>query len=336
MKFKLILSLCISLILFEPAFSTEDTQAYAKGLDYSSTQEISLPAKIRISAVTTSDVLVRKEDANGYPVSLALVAPIRVPSFGLVVEKGAILHGKLKKEGDDVLINTTSIITNGQTIPINALSDSLYVSTETIDVSAERAALGTSLAKKLANDISFASGLSRDDNHRITTGASSLGLLIGMAAKGEKEEEIISLPAGQAQIMTLEEPAFINIEITEQARTIDVTPERSERVVRSSPSLISLDSDDLISEDRNVNEATNILKNESNEYEFRNNLQYTEVVENIISLYKQGEITKDEAREKIESSNTFATNNLSIRLFPPKGVRNQVFSHFDYVYEIDK
>ena len=237
-----------------------------------------------------------------YPLTVPLAQPLFDLYGNEVVPVNTPVSIKLKPENGGARIVAESIVVRGQIVSIQATT--AVVPGHTIEQmsGAERARENSGVFGNLVGAVMGATAPSGRKAEMFDQGGmigGAIGILSGMGSP--KNVRVVQLPAESVYVLQLQAPIALPM-VTAVSQPQQPVQQTTEEV----------------------------------KFNFRNVVQYSEGLENVIKAFKQGQLSQAEARRLVSAADQYATQTLTPKLFPPAGLRRQVAQLFDYGYEIDR
>lgn len=258
---------------------------------------------IKLPGVVNVDVG-QKQD---YPLTVPLAQPLMDLQGNEVVPVNTPVSVKLKPENGGARIVAESIVVRGQIVPIQAMTAVIPGTTIEQVSGAERAREQSGMLGNLFGSVMGATARSSRKAEMFDQGGmigGAIGILSGMSSP--KNIRVVQLPAESVYVLSLQAPIALPMIAVGSAAPEGTAPKAPQPQA------------------------------EQSKFNFRNSAEYTQGIESVIKGFKQGQISKAEARGVIASADEYATTQLTPKLFPLAGVRRQVEQLFDYTYAIDR
>lgn len=234
-----------------------------------------------------------------YPMTVPLAQPLMDLQGNEVVPMNTPVTIKLKPENGGAKIVAESIVVRGQIVAIQAASAVIPGNTITQQSGADRARENSGVLGNLFGAVMGATASESRKASAFDQGGmigGAIGILSGMTSP--KNIRIVQLPADSVYVLTLQAPISLP--------TIAAAPQ-AEPTQASQP-----------------------------QFNFLNITDYSKGLEQVITGFKQGQLSQVEARRVVVSADQYATTKLTSKLYPPAGLRRQVAQLFDYTYGIDR
>ncbi len=252
---------------------------------------------IKLPAAIAVDVG-QKQD---YPMTVPLAQPLMDSQGNEVVPMNTPVTIKFKPENGGAKIVAESIVVRGQIVAIQAMSAVIPGNTITQQSGADRARENSGM---LGNLFGAVMGATAGESHKASAFdqggmiGGAIGILSGMTSP--KNIRIVQLPADSVYVLTLQAPISLpTIAVTPQADSVQASANQPQ-------------------------------------FNFHNITDYSKGLEQVISGFKQGQLSQVDARRVVVSADQYATTQLTSKLYPPAGLRRQVAQLFDYTYGIDR
>lgn len=236
-----------------------------------------------------------------YPMTVPLAQPLMDLEGNEVVPANTPVSVKLKPENGGARIVAESIVVRGQIVPIQAMTAVIPGSTIEQVSGAERAREQSGMLGNLFGSVMGATARSSRKAEMFDQGGmigGAIGILSGMSSP--KNIRVVQLPADSVYVLSLQAPIALPMIASPQPA------------------------------------PTQQPQAEQSQFNFRNSAEYNQGIESIITGFKQGKLSKAEARGVIAAADEYATTQLTPKLYPLAGVRRQVGQLFDYTYAIDR
>ncbi len=251
---------------------------------------------IKLPANVTVDVG-QKQD---YPLTVPLAQPLMDAQGNEIVPINTPVTIKIKPENGGARIIAESIVVKGQIVSIQALTAVIPGTTVEQQSGADRARENSGVFGNLFGAVLGATAPKSQKAERFDQGGmigGAIGILSGL--RSPKNVRIVQLPGDSVYVLSLQAPISLPMMAT--------ASQPAAQEAASQP-----------------------------QFEFRNVIEYSKGLENVISGFKQGQLSQADARRVIVAADQYATHVLTPKLYPPAGIRRQVAQMFDYTYAIDR
>lgn len=301
LSFALTLSICGSFSL--PALANPvvvDSQTSRPTIPQTAGVIINLPMPVTIDVGQKQD----------YPLTVPLAQPLMDLQGNPVVPVNSPVTIKFKPENGGARIVAESIVVNGQVVPIKAATAVIPGNTITQQEAAEVARQNSAVYGNLFGATMGAiAPLSRKADAFEQGGmiGGALGILTGLSSP--KNIRVVQLPQGSVYVLSLQAPIVLP--------SLAVAPQPTAQAAQP------------------TTQPTGSTSNQP-QFNFRTIAEYSDGLEQLISAYQQGQVSKAEARQAIIAADRYATLTLNPKLYPPAGQRHRVAQSFEFVYEIDQ
>lgn len=239
-----------------------------------------------------------------YPLTVPLAQPLLDLQGNEVVPANTPVSIKLKPENGGARIVAESIVVKGQIVAIQASTAVIPGNTIEQVSSTERARENSGMLGNLFGAVMGATAPKARKAEMFDQGGmigGAIGILSGMGSP--KNVRVVQLPAESVYVLQLQAPISLPM-------------------IATAPQPAS----DSASQSSSAQPAFN----------FRNVIEYSQGIENVIKAFKQGQLSQAEARRMITAADQYATQTLTPQLYPPAGLRRQVAQLFDYRYALDR
>jgi hypothetical protein len=255
---------------------------------------------IKLPANITVDVG-QKQD---YPLTVPLAQPLMDAQGNEVVPINTPVTIKIKPENGGARLVAESIVVKGQIVPVQANTAVIPGATLEQQSGAERARENSAVYGNLFGAVLGATAPKTRKAEQFDQGGmigGAIGILSGLGSP--KNVRIVQLPGDSVYVLSLQSP--ISLPMIAAIAQSPAQPPVQDTATQP-------------------------------QFEFRNVLDYSKGIENVISSFKNGQLSQSEARRVIVAADQYATTVLTPKLFPPAGIRRQVAQLFDFTYSIDR
>jgi hypothetical protein len=236
-----------------------------------------------------------------YPLTVPLAQPLLNLQGEEIIPANSPVSIKLKPENGGARIVAEAIVVRGQLVKIQAMTDVIPGNTITQQSGADRARENSGVFGNLFGAVMGAAApearkASAFDQGGMIGGA--IGIVSGLTSP--KNVRIVQLPQGSVYVLSLQAPIAL-------PALASAKPPAPQADAPNQP-----------------------------QFDFKTVLDYSKGIENVITAFKQGQLSQAEARRLVIAADQYATTKLTPRLYPPAGLRKQVAQLFDFGYDIDR
>lgn len=282
-----------------------------------------IPQSAAIVVTFPNNVQFEVDEDESYPTTLLLAQPV-LDSYGNVVAPAnSPVQARIAPvdHEDGVQILVEALVAGGQAVSVKASSSPIPTQRVSRDDARERDQLNRERWGLVGAGLN--GGLHGGNSQQFEAGGQLLGTIgaLGNLFRSSRMNVAV-IPQGSTYVLTLAAPVALPAMTMASAPL----PPQSYQSPTGSASVANT-GQPIASQQPSSGQA---------EFSFRNSLQYADTLEQVISAYQQGQITADEAHNRVEAADRFATTRLTQQLFPPAGVRQQIRQLFAFTYAIDR
>jgi len=244
-----------------------------------------------------AEVTVDVGQKQEYPLTVPLAQPVQDIQGNVVVPEGTAVSIKIKPVKGGGQIVAEFLLINSQVVPVQASSSVIPGFTITHKSANQKAVENRSVfGSLLGSAMGFAGGR---DPGRTADGfdrGAMLGSTIGIVSGLTSPENTRLVRIPQGSVYVLPLQAPLRLSIAGPPQPTAAGPQ----------------------------------------FRFRSAHEYSLGLEKVLQAYQNRELSQKEALNLIAAANTYATTQLSAKLYPPLGQRQRIQQLFDFTYEIDQ
>ncbi|WP_017328087.1 hypothetical protein [Synechococcus sp. PCC 7336] len=256
-----------------------------------------LPASTAV-LVTLPEVIVDVGQGDAYPLTVPSMQPLYNRYGQELVPANSAVSIRIQPEDGGAYIVAEHIIVNGRVVPLQARSSFLPGQTITRAAADQMAHRNRTVFGNLGVAVAGASGTNLSTVQRSGFLGSAFGTVVGLSSPDKLR--LVRIQPGSVQTLTLQVTTSI------PAAASALAPQTSATSVPTSP---------------------------TPRFEFRNSLEYNDLLDALLRAHVAGEVAYGKARELIAAADEYAVSQLG--LYPLAGIRARVTETFGYVYRID-
>lgn len=298
MKRQLLLSLALALPMTAPLGLPSLANPSATGQSLARASQ-AVPQSTGLAIMFPAEVTVDVGQKQEYPLTVPLAQAVLDAQGNVVVPEGTAVSIKIKPVKGGGQIVAEFLLINSQVVPVQASSSVIPGFTITHKSANQKAVENRSVfGSLLGSAMGFAGGR---DPGRVADGfdrGAMLGSTIGIVSglTSPENTRLVRISQGSVYVLPIQAPLRLAAAAPTPAQPAAAGPQ----------------------------------------FRFRSAHEYSLGLEKVLQAYQNGQLSQKEGLNLIAAANTYATTQLSAKLYPPLGQRQRIQQLFKFTYEIDQ